>query len=128
MLIFAERIKELREQNKLSLATLSQKLGVSDAAICKWENNLAEPKASYIRAIADFFEVSTDYLLGVENEIGLKKYSAPTKKQETAELTPDEQHLLDIYRNLNTYNRMKVTAQAEIRLEEQVESITKGKW
>lgn len=108
MLIFAERIKELREQNKLSLATLSQKLGVSDAAICKWENNLAEPKASYIRAIADFFEVSTDYLLGVENEIGLKKYSAPAKKQETVELTPDGKELIEIFNALEKEYRAQI--------------------
>ena len=108
MLIFAERIKELREQNKLSLATLSQKIGVSDAAICKWENNLAEPKASYIRAIADFFEVSTDYLLGVENEIGLKKYSAPVKKQEPAELTPDGKELIEIFNALEKEYRAQI--------------------
>lgn len=108
MLIFAERIKELREQNKLSLATLSQKLGVSDAAICKWENNIAEPKASYIRTIADFFEVSTDYLLGIENEIGLKKYSAPVKKQETAELTPDGKELVKIFNALEREYQMQI--------------------
>ena len=107
MLILAERIKDLREQNKLSLATLSQNLGVSDAAICKWENNLAEPKASYIRTIADFFEVSTDYLLGVENEIGLKKYSAPTKNK-TAELTPDGKELIEIFNALEKEYRAQI--------------------
>lgn len=99
MKILPERLRELREQNGLSMLALAEKIGVSDAAICKWENATNEPKASYIALLAEFFEVSTDYLLGLENDVGLKKYSAP--KSKTAALSPDGQELLDMFSALD---------------------------
>lgn len=98
MKILPERLRELREQNGLSMFALAEKIGVSDAAICKWENATNEPKASYIVLLAEFFEVSTDYLLGLENDVGLKKYSTP--KIRTAKLSPDGQELLSIFESL----------------------------
>ena len=117
MTVFSKRLHDLREQNGLSMYALAQKIGVSDAAICKWENDTNEPKASYIAILADFFEVSTDYLLGLENDFGAKKYSTPLQKN--VELSSEELHLLESFRKLNTKNRMHVVAYAEIRLEEQ---------
>lgn len=60
----AERIKELREDKKLTKTELGLKIGVSDVAIGYWEHGRSEPNASNIVALADFFEVSADYLLG----------------------------------------------------------------
>ena len=105
MKIFSERLRDLREQKKLSMLALAQKIGVSDAAICKWENGTNEPKASYISLLADFFEVSTDYLLGLEDEIGAKQYSAPTKKVETPS---DVQEILDMVLALSPMHRAQV--------------------
>ncbi len=59
-----ERIKELRIEKNLSQTQLAKKIGVSQKAIDYWERAVNEPKASYIIALADFFEVSCDYLLG----------------------------------------------------------------
>ena len=103
MQIFSERLRELREEKQLSMATLSQKIGVSDAAICKWENDTTEPKASNIKILSEFFEVSSDYLLGLENENGVKDFSAPTKKAAAQELTTDERKLIEDYRSLAPY-------------------------
>lgn len=77
IMIFSERLKELRESKKISMYTLAKQLGVSDAAICKWENAVTEPKASNIKNLSEFFEVSSDFLLGLEDELGIKKYSVP---------------------------------------------------
>ena len=38
MSVFSENLKELREQKELSMRALAEKIQVSDAAICKWEN------------------------------------------------------------------------------------------
>lgn len=72
MEIFAERLKELRTQKKMSLEKLATQLGVSDTAIMKWEQNKSEPTAINIMSIALFFNVTTDYLLGLEDETGSK--------------------------------------------------------
>lgn len=77
MSIFSERLKELRLQHNLSMAQLAQKTGITDATICKWENDLTEPKASNLLSIAHYFEVSIDFLLGLENDFGAKMYDTP---------------------------------------------------
>lgn len=66
-MICVERIKELRQEKNLSQSVLAQKIGVSQKAIDYWERGINEPKATYIVRLADFFDVSTDYLLGREN-------------------------------------------------------------
>ena len=42
----ADRLKELRKENDISLMTLGKAIGVSDVAVMKWEKNISEPTAS----------------------------------------------------------------------------------
>lgn len=58
------RIKELRTERGMSQQALAKQIGVSQKAVDYWERNVNEPKASYIVLLADFFNVSSDYLLG----------------------------------------------------------------
>ncbi len=62
-----ETIKELRKEKNISQQSLANSIGVSQKAIDFWEREVNEPKASYIVKLADFFDVSTDYLLGRKN-------------------------------------------------------------
>lgn len=62
------RLKELRNERELSQRELAKAIGVSPKAVNFWELGVNEPKASYIIALAKFFGVSTDYLLGVTND------------------------------------------------------------
>lgn len=64
-MIIAERIKELRKEKQLSQKCLAEQIGVSQKAIDFWEKNINEPKASYIILLAKFFNVSTDFILGL---------------------------------------------------------------
>ena len=74
MKILAKRIKELRTEKKLSLDKLGKIIGVSDTAIMKWEQNKSEPTAINILQMATYFNVTADYLLGLEDESGAKTY------------------------------------------------------
>lgn len=67
MTTFAKRLNELRTENKLSMKQLAQKINVTDGAISNWENDINEPKISYLIKLAKFFGVSSDYLLGLDN-------------------------------------------------------------
>ena len=67
MKIFAKRLRELRTEYGLSMKQLAKAIGTTDAAISKWENGINEPKISYIILIANYFKVTSDYLLGLEN-------------------------------------------------------------
>lgn len=62
--MIAQRIKELRTERGISQATLAKEIGVSQKAIDYWERHVNEPKASYIVLLADFFDVTADFLLG----------------------------------------------------------------
>lgn len=62
-----ERIKFLRESNKLSQPELAKLCGVSNGCISFWENSINEPKASYIIKLCKIFNVSADYLLGLSD-------------------------------------------------------------
>lgn len=61
------RIKELRIENGLTQPQLAEKVGVSKAVISFWENGINEPKASYVLKLAKCFNVSTDFLLGLND-------------------------------------------------------------
>ncbi|MFQ6724070.1 MAG: helix-turn-helix domain-containing protein [Clostridia bacterium] len=65
--IFAERLKELREEKGLSLKELARKIGVSDVAIGRWERKVQIPNIVMLDLIAKYFNVSPNYLLGYEN-------------------------------------------------------------
>lgn len=67
MSIFAQRLRELRQEKGLSMKQLAKELNTTDAAVSNWENEINEPKISYLKDIAQYFNVSADYLLGLEN-------------------------------------------------------------
>lgn len=67
-----ERIKELREEAGISQPTLAKGICVSNCIISKWENNLMEPKATYIVRLCKYFNISSDELLGLDNTTGAK--------------------------------------------------------
>ena len=55
-----ERIKELRLEKSLSQMQLAKIIGVCQKAIDYWERNVNEPKASYIIALVETFDISFD--------------------------------------------------------------------
>lgn len=61
---FPERLRRLRERNRLKRCVLSELCGLNRNAIKRYELGEAEPTLSTITSIADYFEVSVDYLIG----------------------------------------------------------------
>lgn len=67
MKVFCERLKELRQEKKLSTTALAEILKVNNSTISRWENGLIVPSIIQLYNIAVFFDVSSDYLLGLED-------------------------------------------------------------
>lgn len=67
MVKFEERIKELREEKGLSQRQLAAEIKASQANISRWENGTQDPSTEWLIALADFFNGTTDYLLGRES-------------------------------------------------------------
>ncbi len=60
-------LSELLEEKHMSQEELAVNINFSQRAVSKWINNQAEPSATAIVKCAQFFQVTTDYLLGLEN-------------------------------------------------------------
>lgn len=62
--VFGERLKKLRTEKGMSQKKLSLEIHYAQSVICDWENGKSEPSASAILAVAEYFNVSCDFLLG----------------------------------------------------------------
>ncbi len=63
-----ENIKRLRLSRNLSQVDLAKSLGVTKQSISNWENDNIQPSIEMLIRISNFFSVSTDHLLGLENK------------------------------------------------------------
>jgi len=67
MNIIGKKIKELREEKELSQKMLGKELNLSQATIARWETGVRTPDIYSVVILADFFDVTADYLLGRED-------------------------------------------------------------
>ena len=75
---FSERLKALRKEFNLTQEALAEKLNITKANVSKYETERVEPNIESLKFLAEFFDVSTDYLLGRTDE---RKSSAPAKPE-----------------------------------------------
>ena len=98
--MFSIALKELRENKKLSQKQLAADLHISQSTVGMWESGKREPNFEMLTKLAEYFNVSTDYLIG--------NLDTPTPK------TLDEQFLFyDIYKSLCLKNGETVSRVAE---------------
>lgn len=86
------RIKELRLEHELTQKELATALNITQDSISLWETSKRIPDTCYVIQLADFFGVTTDYLLGREDDFGVVKRESPADK--------DSEELLSLYREL----------------------------
>lgn len=65
----ADRIKMLRDKHNMTQSELAKRLEITRASVNAWEMGVSCPTVQYVIAMADLFNVSTDYLLGLETNI-----------------------------------------------------------
>jgi len=64
---FPDRLKQLRNDRKVTQTQLAEAIGITDRACRRYESGENEPTLSVLQNMADFFKVSVDYLIGREN-------------------------------------------------------------
>lgn len=64
---FGDILKQLRKSHGMTQAELGSRIGLSKAVVSKYENSMGYPTFDVLIRIADYFGVTTDYLLGVAN-------------------------------------------------------------
>lgn len=91
------RIKELRLAVGKSQAELADLIGVNKQTISQYERGVRYPKKENMEALADYFNVSIDYLIGKSGVIEMLT-------------TPEERKLLEEYRRLDDNKRRLLEA------------------
>jgi transcriptional regulator with XRE-family HTH domain len=90
-----KRIRSLRKQKGLLLIDLAVKLNVLKSSISQWENNKRVPDVTRIKEIAEFFNVSTDYIIGLTDV----EYNPKDKQL---------QDILKIYESMNSEKKKEI--------------------
>ena len=97
---FGERLKYLREENGYTTRKkFAEKLGIPDTTLRNYETNVREPGHTFLIQMSDFFNVSTDYLLGLTCE---KEKSSPHQLK-----TSEYEHIKK-YRGLDDTGRKHI--------------------
>lgn len=107
-----DRIKELAKKQGLSINLLEEKLGYSRNTIYNLKNS--KPSTERISEIADYFNVSTDYLLGRTDNPAIASDDKTNKY-----LGPAETELVAAFRN-QTQN---MTEEEKVRFNKAIESL-----
>lgn len=90
--MFINRFNELCREKNVTRYKLSTDLQIGNSTIYGWEKG-QQPTADKLIKLADYFEVSTDYLLGRSNDVGIIETNA--------NLTQDQQELLSLYNRMS---------------------------
>ena len=96
-------LKDLRTESGLTQLQFAQAIGTSQKNISRWELGETEPSAYYLKKIAEFYQITTDYILGVEDDLGHKSYDTTNNA-----VTPEERKILNAYRLLSPANRQMI--------------------
>lgn len=87
--VFSKILVNLRKENALSQKALAEKIGVSQQTVGSWETRRTEPDQRALKLLADYFNVSVDYLLGQPIQDSILKNRLRLLRQEK-ELTQKE--------------------------------------
>jgi transcriptional regulator with XRE-family HTH domain len=101
--LLQDNLKKLREERGLTKRELCEKAGISERAYLTYEFGEREPKIGVIQKLADFYNISTDCMLGRQTA------DAPTSPLQQLidkfQLTKDQAALLVAYLNMNESDR-----------------------
>ena len=84
MFDFGLRLRELREKHKLSQEQLGRRVDRSKSVISSYENNLKMPPLSILTDFAVIFNVSLDYLVGIDKNGIIEMVKTADKKAKEA--------------------------------------------
>lgn len=87
---FGLRLKELRKKKKLSQSQVSARLNITKSSISGYENNIITPSNDIIVKLALLYGVTTDYLLGLDNNESIVISDLTNNQKEIVRLLVNE--------------------------------------
>lgn len=95
---FYSRIENLRKTKGISQGTLEKELGFSNGSVSKWKNSMPTPER--LKKLADYFQVSVDYLVAGDLDTFSSSPSLDMETVETAHrIFTNDKVLFDVYRS-----------------------------
>ena len=82
------RLKQLRQNNRLRQDQVASLVGVNKNTMCSYENDVRQPSYEILVRLATIYRVSTDYLLGCESTVDVSGLT-PKEIQTITELVAD---------------------------------------
>ena len=93
---FYERLESLRKSKGISQGSLEKELGFSNGSVSKWKHSM--PTHERLKKLADYFQVSVDYLATGETAPNSNKYLLDASTVETAhQIYQNDKVLFDVY-------------------------------
>lgn len=69
-----DRLRQLRLNKNLSLSELAQQIGIAKSTLSKYEHNERIPGGDILRKLANYYNVDTDYILGLHKNDNVKMH------------------------------------------------------
>lgn len=112
--MFGNNLKNLRNEAQINQKSLASQFRVTQATISSWENGRTAPSFEQLIQIADYFDVSVDYLIGRTNIDNNYVYNPQKDIADILELLQqtDNREREYIYRLLKEYLKVKKNQQA----------------
>lgn len=101
-----QNLKALRDSLNMTQEEFGKSIGLAKSTYNNYETGVREPKSDFWMAIAQKYNVSIDYLMGLEN-LQNEKQPAPTDEGELGE---EDKKLLMMIHNLSPENRARIVA------------------
>ncbi len=95
---FSQNLHDLRQEKGISQYKLALELNYTQSNISEWEKGSVEPKATALICLANYFGVTTDYLLGLEDDFGTR--TTHTAAPMSNEYTLEEKKFIEDLRTL----------------------------
>lgn len=95
--MFAQRLKSLREKSNINQNALAKELSVSQSAVGNWESGIRVPDVKTLEKLANYFDVSIDYLLGGSEISVLTRCLAEVPEEDREQLIGTFKNTVDIY-------------------------------
>lgn len=105
------RLKELREERNFTQKQIGDAIMSDQSNVARWEKGINQPSAEFIIRLADFFGVSTDYLLGRSDDFG--NIVLPTNSPTASALSDEERQLLDLFSRMDRAQKIKALGYCE---------------
>ncbi|MGN8646331.1 helix-turn-helix domain-containing protein [Gracilibacillus sp. HCP3S3_G5_1] len=115
MLIFRERLRSLREEKELMQEDIASKLNISTSAYGYYEQGRNEPSLETVKKLAEIFDVTADYLLGL---IDTKQH--PIQLSEDLVLTKDDIKTIHLMKKANLLEQVNADPDNNIRRIQQI--------